>query len=193
MNLSYLGRRDYIDISTLSNALYATLPDITSNDRIECFQCRITKKVEFNCDLILEQGPETKFDRRRAGVQFAWKFEGETYRAFLVERSDRIVARRTECVDDPSDYMTYRDGQVFLNAPINDDCIYNLMKMGKMIVTEKFGLVPRVVRIEFDRLYDRVGMMGITMGAKFFAKTNFYKLETFHRGLKFGEILVKTL
>lgn len=82
---------------------------------------------------------------------------------------------------------------VVIFNPVNDDCIYDLMKMGRLVVVNKYNLFPRVVRFHFDQLFNQDEMKGIIMTAEFFAPKDFYKLETFKDGKKFGEIIVKGL
>lgn len=192
LDISYLGKRDYIDVSTLSSALYAALPDITDNRRIKNLNIRLLKKVTNECLLKLCD-KNTHVDKEKTAVVFNWDFEGVNYAAHFIESDNLITSRRQELVDDPSDLMKYKDGEVLLFNPINDDCIYNLMKMGRLIVVNKYNLYPRVVRFHFDRLFNREEMKGIIMKADFFAAKDFYKLETFKDGHKFGEIIIKGL
>ena len=89
--------------------------------------------------------------------------------------------------------MVYENGIVRLFNPINDDSIYNLMKMGRVIVVNKYNLAPRVLRFHFDRLYNKDELKNVEMRASYFAPKEFYKLETFKSDEKFGEIIIKGL
>ena len=196
LNISYLGKRDYIDVSTLSSALYEALPLITENGKIKNLKIRLIKKVENECFLQLFKDSDNSTPKNIPGtaVIFNWDFEGVNYTAFFVEGEKTLNSRIKEIVDDPQEHIRYENGVVTIFNPINDDCIYNLMKMGRLIVVNKYNLYPRVVRFHFDRLFNKQEMKNIVMKAEVFSATkNFYKLETFKDGIKFGEIIIKGL
>lgn len=200
LNIAYLGRRDYIDVSTLTSALYEALPHITDNAKIKNFNIKILRKVLNECDLWFAD--ENKVNelvtlefKKNVVATFDWEFEGVTYFAFFKETNVPIVERRNEIVDDPKELMFYEKEaeNVVIFNPINSDSIYNFMKMGRLIVVNKYNLFPRVVRAHFDCLYNQEEMKGVVMTGEFFAAKDFYKLETFKDGKKFGEIIIKAL
>lgn len=193
LDISYLGDRDYIDVSTLSSALYQALPDITINSHVTDFKIRLLKKVLFNCELVWAQDLEPDFDKKKLCVHFNWKFKDQLQSVYFQELSTLITSRKREPMTNPTEHMAYQSGEVHLFDPINDDSIYNLMKMGRILVVEKYHLIPRVVRFKFDRLLNQSELRGVTMKADFFAKEDFYILETFKNNNKFGEIIIKGL
>lgn len=196
LDISYLGKRDYIDVSTLSSALYGAIPQLTDNTKLKNFKFRVKKKVINECTISLyESELEAKAFENEATVVFNWDYEGKNYTAHFKETKTPITKRIPEIMEDTSRHISY-DQQlknVTLSNPVNDDSIYNLMKMGRIIVVEKYNLFPRVVRFHFDRLFNQEELKDVIMTAEFFASKDFYRLETFKEGKKFGEIIIKGL
>ena len=198
LNISYFGSRNYIDVSTLTSALYEALPNITNNNLITEIKGRLLKKISSECSLIFhENTSEEKLDKDNASklvAVFEWLFNEVKHTAYFIETDTIITSRRTEELEKELEYyMTFNKGEVTINEAINDDCIYNLMKMGRLIITKNYSLAPRVVRFYFDRLYNQSEMKGIVMKSIDLGKNDFYRLETFKDNKKFGEIIIKAL
>ena len=194
LKLSYFGSRQYIDVSTLTSELYRALPDITPNKEIANFQGRLLKKIMYHCGLMLFTGDscQKEVDDNVVAI-FEWDYEGKHFQAQFVESSELITERRIEDVEDPKEYIRYTDQRVILERAINHDCIYNLMKMGRIIVVKNYAKSPRVVKYSFNRLLTKDELAGVVMTSRPLGKKDFYCLETWKDGKKFGEIIVKAL
>lgn len=197
LDIKYFGNREYIDVSTLSTALYKALPDLTIQHQIRNFDIKLLKKVEKHCVLAhFEVQGELVIDRElknKSAVIFNWEHQGKKWVGYFVETEKTIVERIPEPVEDPKDYQTFANHEVVIKTPINDDGIYNLMKMGRLIVVKNYNLFPRVVRFHFDFIPGLKELQGVVMKSSPFVGEGFYKLETFKDDKKFGEIIVKGL
>lgn len=197
LDIKYFGNREYIDVSTLSTALYKALPEITVQNEIENFEIKLLKKIEKKCELVyFEFQGDLILDKdlkRQSSVIFNWHSRGKNWVAYFVETEEIITERIAEPVEDPSEYLVYDNQQVIIKTPINNDGIYNLMKMGRMIVVKNYDLFPRVVRFHFDFIPGFQELRGAVMTSEPFVGEGFYKLETFISDKKFGEIIVKGL
>lgn len=192
LNISYLGKRDYVDVSSLCAALYEAWPEITDNKKMKNFGMRLIKKVTNECFLVLKEAENIVEDERTV-LTGSWEYEGKTFNICYQETDKLLTARRTELIDNPVDLMKYENGEVLLFNPINNDSIYNFMKMGRLIIVNKYNLFPRVVRFRFARLLNQDEMKDVIMKASPFGSKNFYRLETFKDNEKFGEIIIKGL
>lgn len=197
LDIKYFGNREYIDVSTLSTALYKALPEHTIQHQIRNFDIKLLKKVEKHCELAyFEVKGEMSIDRdlkNKSAVIFNWEHLGKKWLAYFVETERVITDRIPEPVEDPKDYQVFSDGKVEIKSSINNDGIYNLMKMGRMIVVKNYNLFPRVVRFHFDYIPGEKELPGIIMTSESFVGEGFYKLETFKDSKKFGEIIIKGL
>lgn len=195
LDLHYFGSRDYIDVSTLSSALYKALPELTVQEKIRDFDIKLLKKVEYHCGVHVEEVAGKllidKDIKSKSSVIFNWKHDSKQYIAYFLETEKIITERVAELVEDPSDYMSYGNEVVTIHRPINNDGIYNLMKMGRMIVVNKYNLIPRVVRFHFDFIPGEKELTNVVMKAEPFVGDGFYRLNTLKDGKIFGEIIVK--
>lgn len=185
VNLSYLGDRNYIDISTISynffkscgHDIYQASPDYES--------IRILKKITRN-GILTESKPTN------ASCIFKYKINSQKKIYYYIENSTIITSRTIEDAYNREEFFIIKDNTGRFIKPINTFMTYNLMCLGKSLIVANTDLTPRVVQTELNFHIEPNQYEFISMKL-FFLKNNFILLQTFVHDVFHGKIFVKLI
>lgn len=143
VQLSYLGDRAYIDISTLNMVCYSALGVNPSEKSIGSAVTRISKAVTRNGYLQLGLN-------QRANCYFEFEVDGQQRQCWsFIESGEPIVARRDDLrINLDESIRIDKNGARFLR-PLTESRTHNFMILGKALIVANTRKIPRVVRAEF--------------------------------------------
>lgn len=186
VRLAYLQDREYVDISTVSNAFFRAVGLSAADSSIETEAIRIFRELRFHGEL--REGAEpfgasAKFEFTRAGTKRRFSY---------FESQSRIFER----VPEPQllwwDCVRLAGGCAHFTKPMGGPMTYNLMIMGKALILHLKSRVPRVVSTDLKFQLTAEHYLSLRMELHDL-RNDFVQLRTFVGEKSHGIVNVKLL
>jgi hypothetical protein len=185
VNLSYLGPRNYIDVSTLSESFFKACGYDNNDPAIESEAIRIYKKISHH-------GILTTQHCISMSCKFEYSVNNEKRTYYFLENGPLITTTHPEILYKHEEHFIIQDKIARFIKPINKTMTYNLMCIGKALILSNSQLTPRVVQtdLRFNLRADDYANLSIEFTP---LKNDFILLRTYVNEKKHGDIHVKLL
>ncbi len=191
LNFRYLGSRDYLDISSITDSFWNSF-GVEKREFIKNLEFKLLKEIKFNCELKYEELHRLDSGLKdKAVAELYWEIESQMYQGYFLATAERITEREPEQVFKFEEYCDLTGDRVRLNKLFRQDTCYNLMKMGKYLVTEKYGPDVRVVKYVMKYFVPSADMIGSEMSLSPLPGGQFLRLSCFKKDLEFGQIIIR--
>lgn len=189
LNLSYLGNRDYIDVTSITRAVSAAIDPNIEQSQIANFSIHIENPLLNECFLV-PRGAIAAL-KKVAKIRFNYR---DSFFDFDICQNDTPIRRRSmEAKIDIFDYCKLERDRITLQKPFSTEFMYTLMSMGKAILVSHFRLPPRVVKMQYDRFFNPCLTAGVSMKIGSLNRMGFGQLICQKGEEPFGSVLVKLL
>jgi hypothetical protein len=192
IEFSYLGDRDYIDISTISERTNMSLAELGILN-VEQIRLRVLHPVLYNGVFEVASAESGKVVPKESPIAVDFRANSLNYTAWVKPGNTKILSRRKEIHFELAKYTFIEDQRIELRKPFNSDLVYNLMKMGReLIVHSGLGLKPRVLEFRFEfipeaKLFSQLSLQLSPL------KNALHALTCFVDDEKFGRVIVKVV
>ncbi len=190
LNLSYLGNRDYIDVTSITRAVSAAIDPNIEQSQISDFSIHMENPLLNECFLVPKNSREEALTRV-AKVRFNYR---DNFFDFDICQNETPIARRSmEAKIEILDYCKLEQDRILLQKPFSTEFMYTLMSMGKAILVSHFRRPPRVVKMQYECFFNPALASGVSMKIGPLNRMNFGQLICEKGGEPFGSVLVKLL
>ena len=188
VEFSFFGDRNYVDVTTISKELFKKIS--VPMFQLKKIEFSILKTVSYNGLFTLSKiKPIADYT-----VAVSFQYLDENYFGFVEDRDDLINQRFDEIPYVIENYFLLEGQSMTITKPLNDDFVYNYMKMGKeLLVKNSIGLNPRVAKYQFDFVPENADYGHLSMKIKLEGKSKFYRLDCYFKDSHFGYVIVKVL
>lgn len=169
-SLSYLGSRDYIDISSIWSAFSQANGNKFDCTSVEEILIRILKPIKnkvfslrFNARDTLPQSLKSQIS-----AEIFYTLDSIEYRELLIEGNDPIVDRRLEKALNLDEYIAFSKDEAHFIKPLNDEHHYNYMVIGRIFIEQFMFDPPRVASCYVKKLIsiEMLPKIVVTLGRK---------------------------
>lgn len=197
LDLSYLGDRDYIDVSSIISSFWKALSPQTTQSSVGNIHFKILRPIRNQCELVYAENQWPSIGNVEPRVKLKWTSNNRTHLGYFLETNTLLTARRTESSWKLEDHLEIRENVVIIKKAFQEDCIYNLMKAGKYIIQHQSHHAPRVAEFIFNQLYSSNDIRGCVLKYEPLKKIRkdqvFIRLVCFKNDNIFGNVYVKLL
>ncbi len=190
LEFSYLGDRDYLDVTSILDSFWQALGPNTRT-AVRNMDFRIHAPFNENCTLYYQENSVPSY-KNDPCAKFTWLIEGKKYFGFLVPNGQKIVKRSPEPKWDFEQHCEFRDGKMYLTKNFNQDVCYSLTKTGKFLISKYRDPAVKVVRFKFNELMLPEELVGTSLRMQEMSGTEFIKVICEKNDKEFGFIVVTT-
>lgn len=190
IKFSYLGERDYLDITSILDSLWDHF-GIGFRQDVKDMHFKLLAPISQNCFLVY--GPECNFKKNaeNAVAEFAWTVHQIKYLGQLFQNGEVISIRLPEPRWNFAEYCDFQNDTVTLKKTFNEDVCYNLTKMGKFLISQFRDPNVRIVKFFFKDLLPSQNLVGAQLRIIDLRKKGFTKIVCQNKGDELGYIMIK--
>lgn len=193
IELSYLGDRNYIDISSVLAAVWNTYGKSKRNE-ITKLEFRLVMPITESCNLLVSKCPiDNASGNRTVFGEMTWNYKGDKMFGLLVGNGGVVKDRRPEVDWNFDDHCDVEGDKVFLRKTFSNETGYNYMKMGKYFLSKFMNPNVKFCKFYFDYYLPAAEMVGVYMTYSLAKGGNFLILNCFHNDEKYGYIMAKII
>lgn len=187
----YLGNRDYLDISSITESFWSAFGN-EKRELISDLEFKLKRQIHTQCDLVYDEiGNIDGSLKEKAYAELSWKIQGRAYQGFFLGTDEVITARDPEANLNFADYCEFEGQKVRLIKLFRDDTCYNLMKMGKYLVSQSYDPQVKVVKYSMQYFMPASKLIGAEMKLSELPGGQFLKLSCSKDGAEFGYIVIR--
>ena len=191
ISFSFLGDRNYIDVSTITDAITEGIDKPQLGD-YEDFHLKILRNIQNHGFLSLMENDKSIILKSQFCLTFKFSIKGVPYLAWVEPGPEPIISRKVEIQKEIHDHCEIQGHRIFLRKPFNKNLVYNLMKMGKAIILDtKTGLNPRVGELTLSKPPEEKEFNQISVNLVPLYKRNLFRINFFHHERPFGYVTVR--
>lgn len=187
LKFSYLGDRDYLDITSILDSLWNFFGlDIRSSITEMTF--KINFPIVQNC--YLDYSTQQRASNSTDAAEFTWIQNKTQFFGYLIPNGTVFTDRTEEPKWDFESFCDFSNDRVILKNNFKIDTCYNMTKMGKFLISKYQDPNVRIVKFYFKELIPSKEMIGISLKLQKI-RGGFLKIICENNSEEFGHIIAK--
>jgi hypothetical protein len=191
MSFEYLGNRDYLDISSITDSFWQNF-GTEKRTLVRNFEFKLLKPIDVECIFCYDEIGKIEFSNKKKSLAtIKWELGGKEYLGFFNGTEIKISKRRTEENFSFENHCEVLDQKVKLKRLFSADTCYNLMKMGKFLIGRSDNPNVRVVKYFMRHFMPAEELINSEVNLTSLWGNDFFKLHCTKNSDEFGYIIVK--
>lgn len=190
-SLSYLGSRDYIDISSIWRAFSQANANKFDCYSIQQILIRIIKPLKNKVFSLRVRALDILPYALKGLVsaEIFYTLNSVDYRELLIQGADPIVDRRPEKALNLNEYLDVSENEVRFIKPLNSEHYYNYMVAGRVLIEQFMVEPPRVASCYVEKLIsiEKMSDVTVSLGRR---SANFLQIKYSFNNKPLNEVLV---